>query len=285
MAGKRWSKIAAALMVAVVLSLTAATGSSAEGESDTGAFNSFRLKASNGYKVIVWAASGKGYRQGRALFLVSSKRDAAGYFVPALVTATTVRADLGDLGAIDVSFRPSGERGWIIPSAMRGSGCVTRRAPTSARSTSTARRDSPRRMPKPLALSLHPFIDFICAGSGEGRGAGFPGAALLVRSKARADRVTLQVNQNRPGARVHLERLDRRAAWSDRDLPRSRGNVPVWGISFRPPATGGAFPARPLRRHGPSFVATPNPRTAGPATSRPISPAAQTCPWPARGLP
>lgn len=204
MAGKRWSKIAAALMVTAVLSLVAAAGAGAQGEPDTGAFNSFQLKASNGYEMTVWAASGKGYRKGRALILVASKRDAAGYFVPALVTATTVQADLGDLGTIDVSFQPSGEKGVDHPV------CDSRQRVRYEKGTyigaidfhgeegfSEVHAESAR-------LSLHPFIDFICAGSGEGRGAVFPGAALLVRSEARAERVTVQVNQNRPGARVHV---------------------------------------------------------------------------------
>lgn len=207
-------------MAAAVLSLTAAAGSDAEGEPDTGAFNSFQLKASNGYRVIVWAASEKGYRKGRALILASNKRDVAGYFVPALVTATTVQVDLGDLGAIDVSFRPSGEKGMDHPV------CDSRQQVRYEKGTYIGAIDFHGEEgftevhAESAHLSLHPFIDSICAGSGEGRGAGFPGAALLVRSKSRAERVALQINKNRPGARVHVsvstdERLGRIAIFRE----------------------------------------------------------------------
>jgi hypothetical protein len=204
MVGGRWSKFVALCLFVAALGGTLAPAAVAQGEPDTGAFNAFNLKASNGYRMVVWAASGKGYRHGQILILVGRKREAVTYFAPAKVTDVRVVADLGAFGAIDVSFQPSGEKGVDHPV------CDSRQRVRYEKGAYIGAIDFHGEEgftevhAESARLSLHPFIDFICAGSGEGRGEGFPGAALLVRSKARAKRVALQVNQNRPGARVHV---------------------------------------------------------------------------------
>lgn len=236
MAGKRWSKIAAALLVAAVLSLTAAAGSGAEGEPDAGAFNSFQLKASNGYKVIVWAASGKGYRNGRVVILVNGKRDFAGYVGPAQVTATTVRADLGDVGSIDVAFQPSGEKGLDHPVCDSRQRVHYEKGDYVGAIDFQGEEDFTEVHAESAPYSLHPFIDSICGGVGvgEGRGGHLPGAALLARGGEGTERVVLQVNQNRPGSRVHVsasteERRDRIVI--SREFT---ANYPARGFHFDP---------------------------------------------------
>lgn len=74
----------------------------------------FRLEASNGYSIHALAFDGdpRSEHDGLLLF-VSRKGSGATYFVQknVQVTETTVSADLGTLGSIDLHFVPSGERG------------------------------------------------------------------------------------------------------------------------------------------------------------------------------
>lgn len=87
------------------IALATATAASAQPLGPPGAF---RLEASNSYSIAV-----RGYQfpgKPSLLEMVVRKRGAlARYFAPATVTDTSIRADLGGLGEIDVAFRPSGE--------------------------------------------------------------------------------------------------------------------------------------------------------------------------------
>jgi hypothetical protein len=207
MAGKRWSKIVAGLMVAAVLSLTAAAGSGAEGEPDTGAFNAFNLRGSDGYRMIVWAASGKGYRDGQVLILVGRRTESVGYFAPAEVTDTRVTADLGAFGEIDVTFQPSGERGVEHPVCDRSQRVTYDKGSYVGTIDLHGEEGYTQVHETSVPLTLHPFIDFICgsSGSGESRGHGLPGARLRAGVKfGEGEAVEMQANQNRPGAQVRV---------------------------------------------------------------------------------
>lgn len=206
MQGTSWSKFAVwALSLGAALTLGAAPAVAA-GEPDTGAFNAFNLKGSNGYRIVVWAISGKGYRNGQVLILAGHRRQGATYLAPAKVTDTSVEADLGALGEIDVTFQPSGEKGRAHPvcdpsqkvSYDKGFyvGRIEFHGEEGYTDVSTAR----------AAYSLHPFADLICPGSSSGEYVGRfePGARLRVRSRHGDERISMQVNQNRPGARVRI---------------------------------------------------------------------------------
>lgn len=195
-----------ALLALVVLASVRAAAAAAEGEPDTGAFNAFNLKGSNGYRIAVLAISGKGYRKGQVLILAGRRRQGATYFAPAKVTDTSVEADLGSLGRIDVTFQPSGEKGVEHPvcdpsqkaSYDKGSyvGEIEFHGEEGYTDISTPS----------AAYSLHPYIDIICPGrsSGEYVGRFETGARLAVRLRRGDERISMQVNQNRPGARVRI---------------------------------------------------------------------------------
>lgn len=210
-------RLALALLALVVLAGVQAAPAAAEGEPDTGAFNAFNLKGSNGYRIVVLAISGKGYRNGKVLILVGRRRQEVVYLAPANVTDTSVEADLGTLGKMDVAFQPSGEKGVEHPICDpsqevpydKGSyvGEIEFHGEEGYTDVGASR----------AAYSLHPYIDFLCSGSGSGEGLGYglPGVRLRARAKfAEGEVIELQANQNRPGARVRIsatmmERRDR----------------------------------------------------------------------------
>lgn len=202
MVGKLRGKIAVVVLASMAAMTMLAPTASAAGEPDTGAFNAFALKGSNGYKVRVFAASERGYRKGGVLILVERKGRSASYYAPAAVTDTRVHAELGALGRIDVEFEPSGskrtERSQCDPDTKltyeEGSyvGSVEFHGEEGYTEVTATR--------APLRLGF--FLDFGCSavGSGELLGPGLPGARL----RARKGGLVLQANQNRPGARVRL---------------------------------------------------------------------------------
>jgi hypothetical protein len=173
MAGDCWSKIGAVALSLWVALLIATAPASASREGDAGGFAVFNLKASNGYSMQVIAASEAGFEHGKVLIWLIRKNSFATYFAPATVTDTTVEADLGPVGKIEFH----GEEGYTDVTATR------------------------------LPLSLHPYIDSICGGVGitEIAGSGIPGARLTATARKRLGRVSLQVNQNHPGARVKAQ--------------------------------------------------------------------------------
>lgn len=199
-------RLGLALAALVLLTGVPVTPAAAVGEPDTGAFNAFNLKGSNGYRIVVWAISGKGYRNGQVLILAGHRRQGAIYLAPAKVTDRSVAADLGSLGKIAVTFQPSGEKGVVHPvcdPSQKGSydkgsyvGEIEFHGEEGYTDVSTSR----------AAYSLHPYIDIICPGSSSGEYVGRfePGARLRLKLRRGDERISMQVNQNRPGARVRI---------------------------------------------------------------------------------
>lgn len=217
MVGGWWSKFVSFLLLAVAPLLIVAPGAGAQGEPDSGAFNAFNLRGSNGYRMVVWAASGKGYRHGQILILVGRRQEGVTYFAPAEVTDTKVAADLGAFGEIDVAFQPSGDRGVAHPVCDSSQRTTYDKGSYVGVIELHGEEGYTRVRATTAPFTLHPFIDFICGGSvsGEGIGHGLLGARLRARAKfAPGEAIELQANQNRPGARVVVsastnERRDR----------------------------------------------------------------------------
>jgi hypothetical protein len=68
----------------------------------------FRLHASNGYSLEVFSIHKSEAERGEVLVLVEARRSAVLYFTHATVSETSIEADLGSVGRIDVNFVPSG---------------------------------------------------------------------------------------------------------------------------------------------------------------------------------
>jgi hypothetical protein len=69
----------------------------------------FHLRASNGYSLRVFVGGNADSGQGGVLILARSRNSTVLYATDAVVTETSVEADLGAVGRIDVHFVPSGK--------------------------------------------------------------------------------------------------------------------------------------------------------------------------------
>jgi len=205
MVGARWSGFGALALAMVALVLAIAPAAEAEGEPDTGAFNAFQIKGSNGYRVLVLASSRKQYRHGEVLILVFREGRSVAYFAPASVTDKRIDADLGALGRIAVEFVPKGKGEFATgcESERRASyekgfyeGEIELHGEEGYTEVSATR----------VAYSPRAPYMLVCGGygSGEGRGRGIPGARLLARRELQGGNLVLEAIQNRPGAGVQL---------------------------------------------------------------------------------
>jgi len=158
----------------------------------------FHLRASNGYDLRVLAGGNPETGRGSVVILVQKHNSAVLYGAHALVTETSIEADLGSVGRIDVDFVPSGKprtersdcRGkpYTFDSG-RYEGVIDFEGEHGYSSThaTSARGDAK------LALSL------ACAGSvtREGSGGNSPGARLTTRRKG-LEFVAMKNSPSRP---------------------------------------------------------------------------------------
>ena len=162
----------------------------------------FRLKASNGYSLIVLGIPARDGRPAAIELFVSRKHQGVSYLAPATVTETSIQASLGELGEISVTFHSSGQQTTARPKCggnsvsfdsghyegkidFHGEGGYTEVEATSA----------------PGNIDF--WLNIICPGIGGGRGAFLPGAELHVRNPQLGPELT--VVKNRPSAPVRLE--------------------------------------------------------------------------------
>jgi hypothetical protein len=165
----------------------------------------FRLKASNGYSIFVFGARAYKDKPAAVTLLVTSKRDAAIYSVPAVVTETSIQADLGDLGEIVVTFHPSGK-----PQTNRSrcggkpvtfdsgvyEGTITFHGEEGYTAVEATRAQG----------SLDLLIDLLCPGAfGSIGGPHLPGAQLDAYAGGSWESPHLRVVKNRPHAPAHFE--------------------------------------------------------------------------------
>jgi hypothetical protein len=193
-----------ALAVAAALAVSA-PAASAIGEPDTGGFGVFRLKGSNGYQMLVLANSGRGYRSGEVLILVFGKDKYVSYQAPATVTDTLIQADLGAVGRIDVQFEPNGEK----ETARSRCDPDDKLTYDDGSYMGTVEFRGEEGYTEVTATRVPPWFGFIldnCSSLSYGElfGRTLPGARLMARARLQNGKLALQVNQNRPRARVWL---------------------------------------------------------------------------------
>lgn len=201
-----------------------------------GASGAFTLQGSHGYSITVLAYSRRADGRGRVLVSVHRKRADVTYFAPATVTDALIEADLGSVGAISVAFVPSGSIAEERTGCPRGDfvqfdagtyqGTIEfhgEEGYTEASATQTP-------------VEFKPFFEPVCSGlSGSSEttdfgATGIPGARLRVRSIAPRRHLSVQFNENRPGARMTFE-----AHTSER-----RGSVAI-SRAIKGATPGGAF--------------------------------------------
>lgn len=166
----------------------------------------FRLEASNGYEILVLAASERADGRTVAAVLVGRRGESAVYAAPATVTPTRFEADLGALGRIALDIVPSGAKKTLRP---RCGGEPVTFEPNAYRGSFEFRGE--QGFAEATATRIPEFsrflVDFGCGGTlqSEAGGPGLPGARLRVRAGKGHHRTSLQINQNRPGARTLFE--------------------------------------------------------------------------------
>jgi hypothetical protein len=190
----------------------------AASEEDEGAVAAFAIPASHGYRLVVIATAAP-HRHGNGEVIVAAMRKGAevAYFAPALVVsdpsrtpgaefgvATSIRANLGELGTISLDLKPSGGKkrfpsrcGDAAPSYVTGSyeGSFKFRGEEGFTKATTART---RFRPDLIA-------DLFCPDrtTSELRGPGLAGAGLFVRSNT--GRLEFRAIQNHPGGPVNVQ--------------------------------------------------------------------------------
>jgi hypothetical protein len=202
--GGRRTAILVAALVTAFLGLGGVAR--AMGEPDSGAFNEFKLEGSNGYSILVWGYSEKGYRHGGLLLLVSRGGRRVMYQAPAHVTDTRVDADLGNLGEIDVTFQPSGKVGVAHPSCEPKSADKYDEGTYVGKIAFHGEEGYTAVEAERAAFTYRPVIDIGCPYSATTTvfGSDLPGAELEATAREDGGVVGVQVNQDHPGARVTL---------------------------------------------------------------------------------
>jgi hypothetical protein len=167
-----------------------------------------KVRASNGYSVLVIASSERADGRGQVGLIVYGKRGSATYGAPATITATRFEADLGALGRIALDVAPSGRKKTLRSSCadepesisfepLLYSGTFEFHGEEGYTEASTA---APREYTRFL-------LGILCGEirSGELSGRGLPGARLRLHALQGTSRLNLQANKNGPRARTRFE--------------------------------------------------------------------------------
>jgi hypothetical protein len=224
----RWGRTASIVLGALACAVALAPPAAAtDTENDIeDALAVFTVKGTHGYSMLVFAApevdeavGPGGKRKGTALVALIRKQSSAVYFAPATMTAdfvegrptiTSLQVSLGKQGRLALDFKPSGGR-----TAARAR---CRRAPLvyAAGSYEGAiefhgEQDFTEVSATSVPQRPEAFLNLICRSRSvsEVSGPRLPGAKLSVEKLelggASVGLVKLQVNKNRPGAKVHVE--------------------------------------------------------------------------------
>lgn len=164
------------------------------------------LQPSNGFQIGLTASSEALGTPAHVMVGVETRRSAALYRAPAKVTATSIQADLGPFGEVDLNLHGSGREKTITIRCSHGQkypyetgvweGVVEFRGEGGYVSGRATR------------LPVLPYITSYCgsgSGRGESSGPGGPGARLRGKSFARGRVLSFQVNKNHARGRALYE--------------------------------------------------------------------------------
>lgn len=159
----------------------------------------FQIEGSNGYSVEVSAYSVPLEEEEGIAVAVTRKGSAAFYSAPVRMTPTTIYADLGALGKVDLRLNPSG-RQRTIPVRCSGGDTFTYE-PGTYEGVLEFKGEEGYTKVRETRVPLRPFLSSFCgggSGSGESISDNEPGARLRGVSYAHRRILTFQVNKNRP---------------------------------------------------------------------------------------
>jgi hypothetical protein len=224
-------------VVAVLAALVLAPAASAAEERPVG--GTFKLAASNGYSITGIAGAEEAGPHGSVVLFVSRPGRWAAYQTSAEVTATTIKADLGRLGTIELEFVPNGQTrvvhspcdGDRIESA--GGAYVGSFRFRGEGGYATVEAD---RVPYAVGV-LESLVCCPCVTQLEGSGPDLPGARLTLLSRRQGETRSLQVNKNSPRSKM----------WFEASISERRGSIAIdRHVTGRAGAGGFAF-GRSLR--------------------------------------
>lgn len=194
------------LICGAYLPATPAAGSISVATSESGIVaTGFKLHGSDGYLISAVAYSDGTSDRGEIYFIARGHNGSVSYGGPAIVTASTIRADLGGVARVDVILRPSGRQKSVHPKCLGDT--VTYEPGTyegviefnGEEGYTEARK---RRVAQLPALLLFAGGGSCGSGYGEVTGYGEPGARLRGASFAHGRSLSFQVNKNSPGAKT-----------------------------------------------------------------------------------
>jgi hypothetical protein len=208
----RARRVASLAVVWAICALVPASASAVD--SDLKHAFAFKVPSSNDYSVIAVASNERADGRGEIVLFVNHKdkayrtEESAIYATPALLTATSVRADLGLLGNVDLKVTPSGKKK-TLRSRCGGETETVSHEPQyysgffgfyGEEGYTDAISGHPREYPEFFSRLVCPG-----AGGGEITGASLPGARLRLHARRGDFRFDLQANQNRPGKPSRFE--------------------------------------------------------------------------------
>lgn len=237
--------VGCAACLALGWTTTPSTGAEAAPQRGEGTPIGMKLKASHGYSLQIYGfdnsreGEGKGPPGSRdEVLMMATRPGSAVYYVSERgeVTEGSIKVDFGDVGEVDVTYRPSG-RIHSQKSACQSkpfrfdSGSYEGRIEFHGEegyaeaSATRARGD------------MQFLLDVVCSsGFGEAAGPGLPGASLRARSRGQAlPHLEVEAIQNRPGARVHI---------GASMVERTAGLVVLRGVFGKAPAKAFGFDPR-----------------------------------------
>ncbi len=194
-----------------------------------------KLKPSNGFHISLSASSEALGIPAEVSIGVETKRSAALYRVPAKVTATSIQADLGPFGKVDLAMRGSGREKTVRIRCSKGQkypyetgvweGVVEFRGEGGYVHAGATR------------LPVLPYITSYCrggSGRGESRGSDERGARLTGASYAHGRALTFQVNKNGQRSRALFEAKVRERREGVAIYRFASGWLPASAFSFDP---------------------------------------------------
>lgn len=164
---------------------------------------SFRLKGSNGYSIEIGAYAIP-QEEKEHIFISAARRGSyASYAAPVRMTATTISADLGSLGKVDLHLNPSGRKRTIPIKCSRGDTFTYE--PGIYEGILEFNGEEGYTRVSETQIPLRPQLTSFCGGSsgyGEGIGADEPGARLRGISFAHGRSLSFQISKNSPHAKT-----------------------------------------------------------------------------------
>jgi len=196
--------------VALLLALFATPAVALGGEDDEeGASTLFSLRASHGYRMYVFADADRDDGRGEVLlYLVKGRTTAATYRTEGTVTDTSIEADFGALGRVELELRHSGKQGKTRAHAPCN-GEVEEFEKATFRGTLEFRGEAgfTRARATRIPVSLQAWIDLVCSNhfevETEDLEPGVTGASLQARLRLlNRGGVGLELTKSRPDGRT-----------------------------------------------------------------------------------